>query len=320
MGSADSNADQLGELEKLQGCCGVKVFMGSSTGSLLVQDDATLLKVLKSGRRRVAIHAEDEYRLIERKHLAEAEGHPRAHPIWRDEEVCLRATQRLIRLAREAKRRVHVLHVTTAEEMAFLAQHKDIATVEVLPQHLTLTAPECYERLGTLAQMNPPIRDKRHQDALWQAIREGVVDVLGSDHAPHTLEEKAKPYPQSPSGLTGVQTMVPLMLNHVAGGRLSLQRMVDLLSTSQARVFGIVGKGRIAKGYDADFTIVDLNATRTLENKWIASKVGWTPFDGMTVRGWAVMTIIRGVLVMRDDALLGTPIGQPMRFQETCFS
>lgn len=317
MGSADSNADQLGELEKLQGCCGVKVFMGSSTGSLLVQDDATLLKVLKSGRRRVAIHAEDEYRLIERKHLAEAEGHPRAHPIWRDEEVCLRATQRLIRLAREAKRRVHVLHVTTAEEMAFLAQHKDIATVEVLPQHLTLTAPECYERLGTLAQMNPPIRDKRHQDALWQAIREGVVDVLGSDHAPHTLEEKAKPYPQSPSGLTGVQTMVPLMLNHVAEGRLSLQRMVDLLSTSQARVFGIVGKGRIAKGYDADFTVVDLNATRTIENKWIASKVGWTPFDGMKVRGWAVMTIIRGQLVMRDDALLGTPIGQPMRFQET---
>jgi dihydroorotase len=320
MGSADSNADQLGELEKLQGCCGVKVFMGSSTGSLLVQDDATLLKVLKSGRRRVAIHAEDEYRLIERKHLAEAEGHPRAHPVWRDEEVCLRATQRLIRLAREAKRRVHVLHVTTAEEMAFLAQHKDIATVEVLPQHLTLTAPECYERLGTLAQMNPPIRDKRHQDALWQAIREGVVDVLGSDHAPHTLEEKAKPYPQSPSGLTGVQTMVPLMLNHVAEGRLSLQRMVDLLSTSQARVFGIVGKGRIAKGYDADFTIVDLNVTRTIENKWIASKVGWTPFDGMTVRGWPVMTIIRGQLVMRDDALLGTPIGQPMRFQETCCS
>ncbi len=316
MGSADSNAEQLGELEKLHGCCGVKVFMGSSTGSLLVQDDATLLKVLKSGRRRVAIHAEDEYRLIERKHLAEAEGHPRAHPIWRDEEVCLRATQRLIRLAREAKRRVHVLHVTTAEEMAFLAQHKDIATVEVLPQHLTLTAPECYERLGTLAQMNPPIRDKRHQDALWQAIREGVVDVLGSDHAPHTREEKAKPYPQSPSGLTGVQTMVPLMLNHVAEGRLSLQRMVDLLSTSQARVFGIVGKGRIAKGCDADFTIVDLNATRTIENKWIASKVGWTPFDGMTVRGWAVMTIIRGVVVMRDDALLGTPIGQPMRFQE----
>jgi dihydroorotase len=317
MGSADTNADQLGELEKLQGCCGVKVFMGSSTGSLLVQDDATLLKVLKSGRRRVAIHAEDEYRLIERKHLAEEEGHPRAHPVWRDEEVCLRATQRLIRLAREAKRRVHVLHVTTAEEMAFLAQHKDIATVEVLPQHLTLTAPECYERLGTLAQMNPPIRDKRHQDALWQAIREGVVDVLGSDHAPHTLDEKAKPYPQSPSGLTGVQTMLPLMLNHVAEGRLSLQRMVDLLSTSQARVFGIVGKGRIAKGYDADFTIVDLNATRTIKNKWIASKVGWTPFDGMTVRGWAVMTIIRGQLVMRDDALLGTPIGQPMRFQET---
>lgn len=320
MGAADSNADQLGELEKLQGCCGVKVFMGSSTGSLLVQDDATLLKVLKSGRRRVAIHAEDEYRLIERKHLAEAEGHPRAHPIWRDEEVCLRATQRLIRLAREAKRRVHVLHVTTAEEMAFLAQHKDIATVEVLPQHLTLTAPECYERLGTLAQMNPPIRDKRHQDALWQAIREGVVDVLGSDHAPHTLEEKAKPYPQSPSGLTGVQTMVPLMLNHVAEGWLSLQRMVDLLSTSQARVFGIVGKGRIAKGYDADFTIVDLNATRTIENKWIASKVGWTPFDGMTVRGWPVMTIIRGQLVMRDDTLLGRPIGQPVRFQETCCS
>lgn len=316
LGAAGDNIDQLAECERIPGCAGIKVFMGSSTGTLLVSDDETLARVLAQGIRRVAVHCEDEPRLIERKHLAEEAGHPRAHHVWRDTQTAMIATQRLVRLAEAAKRRVHVLHVTTAEEMEFLAGHKDLVTVETTPQHLTLAAPDCYEELGTLAQMNPPIREAHHREALWQAINSGVVDVLGSDHAPHTLEEKAKPYPQSPSGMTGVQTLVPLMLDHVNAGRLTLERFVDLTSASPARIYNIAGKGRIALGYDADFTLVDLKAERIITNQWIVSRCGWTPFNGKRVTGWPTATIIRGNVVMMDDQLVGDPLGAPVRFQE----
>ena len=317
VGATADNADRLGELENLPGAAGIKVFMGSSTGSLLVADDATLERVLAHGRRRVAVHCEDEQRLIERRALIPAHGaHVRMHPLWRDEETALRATTRLLRAARATGRRVHALHITTADEMALLRQHKDIATVEVLPQHLTLVAPDCYDRLGTYAQMNPPIREARHQAALWAAINDGTVDVLGSDHAPHTRAEKDKPYPESPAGLPGVQTLLPLMLDHVAKGRLTLERLVDLTSAGQQRVFGLVNKGRIALGYDADLTLVDRAAKRTIEERWIASRSGWSPFTGMTVTGWPVATIVRGRTVMRDDQLIGTPIGEPVRFDE----
>lgn len=314
MGGAPENADQLAELERIPGVCGVKIFMGSSTGSLLVDDETTLKRALASGRRRVAIHAEDEARLKARRHLVEGGAHPRMHPEWRDAETAILATQRVLRLAREANRPIHVLHITTADEIEILSQHKDIATCEVTPQHLTLAAPECYERLGTLAQMNPPIRGEEHRQGLWRGIRDGIVDVIGSDHAPHTLEEKAKPYPDSPSGMTGVQTLVPIMLDHVAAGRLTLERLVDLTASGPARLFNLVSKGRVAVGYDADFTVVDLKAQRKITNQWIVSRVGWTPFDGMKVTGWPIATIIRGHVVMREDTLLNDPIGAPLRF------
>jgi dihydroorotase len=317
IGAASENADQLGALERLPGCSGVKIFMGSSTGSLLVADDATLERVLRSGTRRAAVHAEDEERLIERRKLVEPTAHPRMHPEWRDAETALRATRRLMALARKTGRRVHVLHVTTAEEMELLRDYRDVATVEVPPQHLTLAAPECYERLGTLAQMNPPIRDERHRAALWRAVADGTVDVLGSDHAPHTLEEKSKPYPNTPSGLPGVQTMLPIMLDHVNAGRLTLERLVDLLCAGPQRIYNIAGKGRIAAGYDADFTIVDLKAQREIRNSWIKSRCGFTPFDGMRVTGWPMMTVLRGAVVMREDELVGAPQGAPLRFTET---
>jgi len=223
----------------------------------------------------------------------------------------------VIRLAREAGRRIHVLHITTAEELPLLAAARDVASVETTPQHLTLAAPECYERLGTYAQMNPPIREARHREALWKAVNEGLVDVIGSDHAPHTHEEKAKPYPDSPSGMPGVQTLVTILLDHVNAGRLSLERFVDLTSAGAARLFAIAGKGRIALGYDADFTIVDLKAKKRIENSWIASKCGWTPFDGMETTGWALATIIRGRTVMRERALVAEGLGAPIRFGET---
>ena len=317
VGADRTNLDQLAALERRPGCCGVKLFMGSSTGDLLVENDEDIAQVLASGTRRVAVHSEDEARLRERHAIAVAAADVHAHPEWRDAETAARATRRLLSLARRASRRVHVLHVTTAEEMAILAEAKDIATVEVTPQHLTLVAPECYDRLGTLAQMNPPIRDEAHREALWQGVREGVVDVLGSDHAPHSREEKAAAYPASPSGMPGVQTMLPLMLDHVAAGRLSLARLMDLLCAGPARVYGIAGKGRLATGYDADLTLVDLGAKRRIEASWLASKCGWSPFEGREVRGWPVATIVRGRQVMREGELLGTAHGVPIRFQET---
>jgi dihydroorotase len=313
IGATNENADQLGELERGEGCCGVKMFLGSSTGTLLVDDPAVQRRVLRSGNKRVACHSEDEARLKERKGLFAGRGVD-AHPEWRDEACAVHSTRNILELARETGRRLHLLHVTTAGELPLLEANRDLVSIEVPPQHLSLAAPECYERLGTLAQMNPPLRERRHLEALWAAVRSGLVDVLGSDHAPHTLEEKAKPWPQSPSGMPGVQTLVPLMLNHVAEGRLTLERLVDLSSAGVARVFGARRKGRIAPGYDADFTVVDLGASRVISNAHTASRCGWTPFDGLRVRGWPVATVVRGRIVMRDGALLGTPGGQPVEF------
>jgi dihydroorotase len=317
IGASDENADRLGALELLPGCAGVKIFMGSSTGSLLVADDETLESVLRHGRRRVAIHSEDEMRLRERLALVKGVDDPGLHPHWRDVETAVRSTNRLLKIARRAGRRVHVLHISTADEMEIFKDHKDIATVEVLTHHLTLAAPECYQRLGTLAQMNPPVRDQHHQDGIWRAVRNGLVDCIGSDHAPHTLEEKARPYPTSPSGMPGVQTLLPVMLNHMHEGRLTLQRLIDLTSAGPARIYNIRNKGRIALGYDADFSVVDLKARRTITNDWMATKCGWTPYHGMSVMGWPMATIIRGSVVMREGELLGAPQGAPVLFQET---
>lgn len=316
IGGSALNAESLHELEQLPGCAGIKVFMGSSFGDLLADEDDVLRRILRHGHRRMAVHAEDEARLRERKHIALDSGDVRQHPVWRDVESALKATQRIVRLAAEVNRRLHVLHVSTAEEMQFLAAHKHRVTVEVTPHHLSLQAPECYERLGSLAQMNPPVREQAHQDALWQAIRSGVVDVIGSDHAPHTLLEKSQAYPASPSGMTGVQTLLPVMLNHVHAGRLSLQRLVDLTSAGPARIFGLEGKGRIAVGFDADFSIVDLKARRRIRNDWIASVSGWSPYDGMPVVGWPIHTIVHGHCVVRDEALAGQAQGRPLRFLE----
>jgi dihydroorotase len=235
--------------------------------------------------------------------------------VWRDDESALLATRRILALARAAGRRIHVLHVTTPAELELLGQNKDIATCEVTPQHLTLAGEEAYPRLGTLAQMNPPIRSGAHRDGLWHWLGQGVPDILGSDHAPHTLEEKAKPYPDSPSGMPGVQTMLPLMLNHVAEGRTTLARVIDLTSAGPQRVFGIIGKGRIATGYDADFSVVDLKARWTIEESWLASRSGWSPFTGMTLTGRPIGTIVRGQRVMWDGALAEAAIGEPIRFE-----
>ena len=314
IGGTHDNVAELPELERLPGCAGVKVFMGSSTGSLLVPDDDGVEAILGAISRRAAFHSEDEYRLEERKPLR-VPGDPSSHPVWRDPEAAMLSTRRLVALARKTGKRVHILHISTAEEMVFLAAHKDVASVEVTPHHLTLDE-TAYTRLGTYAQMNPPVRDKAHRDGIWAGVANGVADVLGSDHAPHTREEKDHPYPQSHSGMTGVQTLVPIMLDHVNAGRMSLERFVDMSSHGPNRLFGIANKGRIAVGYDADLTVVDLKRRETITNAWVKSRAGWTPYDGVTVTGWPVGTIVRGNTVMWQGDLVTPSIGQPMRFLE----
>ncbi|KQW86050.1 dihydroorotase [Devosia sp. Root413D1] len=314
IGGTHDNVAQLPELERLPGCAGVKVFMGSSTGSLLVPDDDGVEAILNAISRRAAFHSEDEYRLEERKPLR-VPGDPSSHPVWRDPEAALLSTRRLVALARKTGKRVHILHISTAEEMVFLAAHKDVASVEVTPHHLTLDE-TAYTRLGTYAQMNPPVRDKAHREGIWAGVKNGVADVLGSDHAPHTREEKDHPYPQSHSGMTGVQTLVPIMLDHINAGRMSLERFVDMSSHGPNRLFGIANKGRIAVGYDADLTVVDLKRRETITNAWVKSRAGWTPYDGVTVTGWPVGTIVRGNKVMWQGELVTPSIGQPMRFLE----
>ncbi len=318
VGATNNNAADLAELERMPGTAGVKIFMGASTGDLLVSDDANLARVLASGHRRVAIHAEDEFRMNDRAG-ERVEGDPSSHPVWRDDESAMLATRRILKLARAARRRIHVLHVTTPAELELLGQNKDIATCEVTPQHLTLAAEDAYPRLGTYAQMNPPIRSAAHRDGLWHWLNQGVPDVLGSDHAPHTKDEKAKPYPASPSGMPGVQTLLPLLLDHVAKGRTTLQRLIDLTSAGPQRVFGLVGKGRIAPGYDADFTVVDLKAQWTVDEDWLASRCGWSPFTGDRLTGKPMGTIIRGKRVMWDGQLANTAHGRPVRFEAVEF-
>lgn len=315
VGGTRDNVGDIPALEKLEGSAGIKVFMGSSTGDLLVDDGTTLDQIIAKISRRASFHAEDEARLKSRMHLRR-KGDPSSHPEWRDPEAALIATKRLVGMAEERGKRVHVLHVSTAEEMEFLREHKAYASVEVTPHHLTLEGPEAYERLGTYVQMNPPVRDARHRTAIWAALQSGVVDILGSDHAPHTREEKDHVYPDTHSGMTGVQTLVPIMLDHVNAGRLSLQRLVDLTSHGPQRLFGIRSKGRIAVGYDADLTIVDLHRTATITNGWIESRAAWTPYDGVKVKGWPVGTYVRGRKVMWDGEIIGPARGEPVGFLE----
>ena len=314
VGGTKTNIAELADLELGKGVCAIKVFAGSSTGDLMVEDDESLEKVMRSGRRRIAYHSEDEYRLQARKPMFKSGDPYSRHMEWRDEETAFLGTRRLMALAQKTRRPAHILHVSTAQELDYLKDFRDIATCEVLVNHLTQVAPDCYERLKGFGVMNPPIRGQAHMDAAWKAINDGTVDTVGSDHAPHSKAKKMLPWPDCSSGLTGVQTLVPVMLNHVNAGRLSLSRMVDLMCAGPARVYGVLGKGRLAAGYDADFTLVDMKRQRKIEESWIVSPCGWTPFAGMDITGWPTATIVRGNAVMREDEVLGSPSGKLVRF------
>ena len=312
-GATPENIAQLSKLKGLKGCCGVKLFAGSSTGKLLVDKEEDIEKVISQSDRIVSIHSEDEAILKLRKKFIK-EGDVHSHSEWRNSECAISSTRRVVKIAERYNKQIHVLHVTTKDEVDFLAMHKKNVTFEITPQHLTLYAPDCYDRLGTFAQMNPPIRKKEHYDRLWVAVKNSVVDVLGSDHAPHSKEDKKKKYPASPSGMPGVQTILPVMLNHVNNEKLSLDQLIKLMCENPCKIFGIKNKGFIKETFDADLTIVDMNKVQTIKDEMIASKCGWTPFNNFTVKGFPVATIINGKVVMTEGKVSIEGSGQPLDF------
>jgi dihydroorotase len=313
-GATANNTNELAELKNLEGCCGIKLFVGSSTGNLLVADEEDIETVFKNSSKVVAVHSEDEAILNVNKKLIKI-GDVHSHPIWRSEECAISSTRRIVRIAERYKKKAHVLHITTKQEIDFLSQHKGNITFEITPQHLTIFAPDCYDKLGTYAQMNPPIRDKSHYDKLWYAVKNNLNDTIGSDHAPHLKVNKEKEYPNSPSGMPGVQTLMPVMLNHINDKKLSLNQLMSLVCENPVKIFGIKNKGFIKKGFDADFTIVDMNKTIEIKNENIESKCGWSPFDGFKFKGTPVTTIVGGKIKMRNGEILGDPEGLPLIFK-----
>ena len=312
-GATPTNQSELSSLKGLEGCCGVKLFAGSSTGTLLVHKEEDIEKVFESTSKIVAVHSEDEDILNLRKKLRE-KGNVHSHPIWRDEECAISSTRKIVKIAKRLGKKAHILHITTKQEIDFLSQNKGNITFEITPQHLTIYAPDCYDKLGTYAQMNPPLRDKSHYDRLWYAVRNNYNDTIGSDHAPHLKVNKDKEYPDTPSGMPGVQTLMPVMLNHVNDGKLSLEQLINLVCENPAKIFGIIGKGYIKKDYDADFTIVDMNKVIEIKNDKIESKCGWSPFDGYKFKGTPVYTIINGEVKMKYGEIIGQASGKPIRF------
>jgi len=313
-GATAENYQLLEKLKDLDGCCGIKLFAGSSTGNLLVDKEDDIEKVFKHASKVVAVHSEDEEILKLRKKLIE-NGNVKTHPVWRNEEVAISSTRKIVKIAKRLNKKAHILHVTTKEEVDFLSQNKGNITFEITPQHLTIYAPDCYDNLGSYAQMNPPIRDKSHYDRLWYAVRNNYNDTIGSDHAPHLKINKEKLYPNSPSGMPGVQTILPVMLNHMNNGKINLNQIVNFLCKNPVKIFGIKNKGYIKKNFDADFTIVDLKKEIEIKNENIESKCGWSPFNGYKFKGVPIYTIIGGDIKMQDGKIIGEPTGKPLSFK-----
>lgn len=317
VGATADNADHLGELESLPGCAGVKMFMGSSTGGLLVRDDATVERVLRSGSKRVTVHSEDED-ILEANYKALGRGVPvTEHPNVRSIEAAVRCTTRLLNLAEKTGRPVHVLHISTAEEVDLFVERDlgELVTFEVTPNHVFLHAPDCYEQYGSWAQMNPPVRDARHRDRLREALATGLAACIGSDHAPHTAEEKAHPYPQSPSGIPGVQTTLALMLTAIRDGWLQWTDLLRLCNEGPRRVYGIEGKGLLEPGVDGDVVLIDPDRNGPLEAEWLESRSPCNPFVGRELAGLPVTTVLRGQVVYDGGQTVGAAGGRPLAFR-----
>ena len=309
-----ATAENLPELLKVEPTPGIKIFMGSMHGQLLVDQETALEAIFAKGRRLIAVHAEDQARIKQRRQELAGSDDPAIHSQIQDNLAALLATQLALELSKKYQRRLHILHMSTAEEADLLRQDKPSwVTAEVTPQHLLLNT-GAYEKIGTLAQMNPPLRSPHDNDVLWQALLDGVIDFIATDHAPHTLAEKATAYPNSPSGMPGVETSLPLMLTAAMQGRCSVAQVSHWMSTGVAKGYGIANKGAIAPGYDADLVLVDLNTYRPVRREELLTKCRWSPFEGWNLTGWPVMTIVGGQIVY-DRGQLNTEVrGQALTF------
>jgi dihydroorotase len=308
--------DNLAELNSIPEACGIKIFMGSSTGTLLVSERPDLDRIFGTGRKLIAVHAEDDAMIKANAARLGDKATLQDHPFIRSPEAALKATTLAVELAKKYNRRLHVLHLTTEEEADFLRREKvaGLISAEVCPQHFLLTAPEVYERLGTYGQMNPPLREARHGKALWKALVDGVVDCTATDHAPHTRAEKDKGYPLAPAGMPGVETLLPVMLNRASQGLCTLSDIARWMCEAPARLYGMVGKGKIEPGFDADFVLVDMEAERTVRNGQLQTRVNWSPYDGWTLKGVPKITIVRGKIAHREGCFSEPGWGRPIKF------
>ncbi len=312
-GATENNSSSLEVTKNLEGCCGIKMFVGSSTGNLLVKEDKHIEQVIKNAPRVVSIHSEDENMLNSRKDKI-IPGDVKSHYVWRSVETAMTSTTKVAKLAKALNKRIHVLHVSTKDEIDFLRDYKNIVSIETTPNHLSLFAPDCYEEKGTFVQMNPPVREKSHMEGIWKGVLDGTVDVIGSDHAPHTKEQKMQAYPASPSGMPGVQTIFLLMLKHFREGKIKLEQVISLLSENPCKLFGIKQRGYIKEGYFADLTIMNMNKEFTITNDWIASNCKWTPYDGWKVQATLHGTIVNGNVCVWNEQLVEEKFGKPLLF------
>ena len=313
-GATNENSNKLDFIKDLDGCCGVKMFVGSSTGDLLVKDDFYIQEVIKNSPKIVSIHSEDEDMLLDRKNIIE-EGNVKSHYKWRSVDCAMSSTKKLIDYSNKYKKHIHILHITTKDEVDYFREQKPkFTTLETTPQHLTLSAPDDYDKLNTFAQINPPIRTKDHQDGIWKGINDNLISIIGSDHSPHTIEEKKQPYPKSPSGMPGTQTIGLIMTDYYLKGRIGIKKLVDLLCTNPCKIFKIKDRGSISVGNFADLTIYNLNKSFEIKDNWIESNCSWTPFNGKKISVSPFGTIISGKKVVWNQKLEEKSSGIPIAF------
>ena len=309
--------DNIEEIKKVDNNCGIKIFMGSSTGTLLVDDETALENIFAHATRVIAVHAEDEDILNEvaqKIKPTKFSDHVKMRPV----EAAVAATKKAIKYALKYNKKLHILHLSTAEEVEIIRQHKstNLITAETTPQHLLLESPDIYNRIGSLGQMNPPIREKYHQDELWKGLRDGTINCIATDHAPHTLEEKNNLYDKSPAGMPGIETSLPLMLNQVTAGKIELTDVVKWMCENVTKIYGVKNKGFIKPGYDADITIIDMNKEKIVKGNQMQSKCGWSAFDNQKLKGWPVTTIVNGNIVYENEMINTKFLGKPVLFHE----
>ena len=294
--------------------CGIKIFIGSSTGDLLVDEQEALEEIFAETWLPIAAHCEDE--TLVRANAAALDG-GRAisdHSKIRNAEAAAKSAARTIDLARRHKHRFHLLHVSSAAECDVLRERPEWVTAEACPHHLFFDTTD-YDRLGSRVQMNPALKSPEDKEAVWAALHDGTIEVLATDHAPHTLEEKDQPYPRSPSGLPSIEWLLPLMINAATNGRCTFEQIAGWGAANPAKVWDLKGKGYLETGLDADFSIVDTEAVSEVQDGSQVTKCNWSPWHGSTLRGTVCSTRVRGLPAYNEGQFADPGSGKPLRYQ-----